>query len=152
MDFCWIPSRHWKTSQIYRLSWPVFYSTYSCQQNKISIFKLFPIVFSTFLGPEWPSLRALPFRVQKPSKFSEPTPSNGPCNGCCLHQNYYVLRYFNNRYVNSLNVWWRYATLFDLLFFWYMIQTWGDIFIMVAWMMWTASGWKLECSRFAVGL
>jgi hypothetical protein len=29
------------------------------------------------------------------------TPSNGPCNGCCPHQNHYVTRHINKRYNNS---------------------------------------------------
>jgi hypothetical protein len=38
-------------------------------------------------GPKWHSLRSLPFQGLKKSWFSGPTPSAGPCNGCCPHQN-----------------------------------------------------------------
>ncbi len=37
----------------------------------------------------------------KKSRFSEPTPSNGPRNGCYPHQNYFVPPHINNRYINS---------------------------------------------------
>jgi hypothetical protein len=36
-----------------------------------------------FFGPKWHSLRSLPFQGPKKSRFSGPTPSNGPRNGCC---------------------------------------------------------------------
>ncbi len=50
---------------------------------------------------KWHSLRSLPFQGPKKSRFSGPTPYNGPCNGCCPHQNHYVPRHINNRYTNN---------------------------------------------------
>ncbi len=47
------------------------------------------------------TIRSLPFQVPKKSRFSGPTPSNGPRNGFCLHQNHYVLLHINNLYINS---------------------------------------------------
>jgi len=37
----------------------------------------------------------------KKSWFLGPTPSNGPGNRCCPHQNHYVPSHINNRYINS---------------------------------------------------
>ncbi len=34
-------------------------------------------------------------------EISGPIPSNGPRNEYCLHQNHYVSRHINNRYINS---------------------------------------------------
>ncbi len=40
---------------------------------------------------------------------------------------------------------------FWFIVFCYMIQTWRYILhYMVAWMIWTGSGWNLDCNRFAV--
>ncbi len=35
----------------------------------------------------------------KKSRFSGPSSSNDPCNGCCSHQNHYVPCHINNRYI-----------------------------------------------------
>ncbi len=52
-----------------------------------------------FYGPKWHSRRLLPFQGQKSLHF--PPPSSAPCNGFCPHQNHYILRHINNRYINS---------------------------------------------------
>jgi hypothetical protein len=39
--------------------------------------------------------------LENRTKNSGPTPSSGPCIEYCLHQNHYVLRHINNRYINS---------------------------------------------------
>ncbi len=43
------------------------------------------------------------FTISGPQKVSifGPTASNSPRNGYCPHQNHYVLRHINNRYINS---------------------------------------------------
>ncbi len=46
-------------------------------------------------------VRSLPFQGPKESRFSGPTPSNGPCNGCCPHQNHYIPCHIKNRYINN---------------------------------------------------
>ncbi len=49
----------------------------------------------------WP----IPFPIQQEkSRFSGPTPSNGPFNWCCPHQNHYVPRHKNNQLVHTLIV------------------------------------------------
>ncbi len=53
-------------------------------------------IISTFFGPKWHSLRSWPFQGPKKSRFSEPTPSNGPRNGCGPHQNHFVPPHINN--------------------------------------------------------
>ncbi len=39
-----------------------------------------PVSDWDFFGPKWLFLRSLPFQGSKKSRFSGPTPSNGPCN------------------------------------------------------------------------
>ncbi len=41
--------------------------------------------------------------ISGPQKVSifRASPSNGPCNGSCSHQNHYLPRLINNRYINS---------------------------------------------------
>jgi hypothetical protein len=41
--------------------------------------------------------------ISEPKKvlISGPTPSHGPCNEYCPHQNHYVPRHINNMYINS---------------------------------------------------
>jgi hypothetical protein len=45
------------------------------------------------------------FAISGPKKvlISGPTTSNGPRHGYCLHQNYYVPRHINNRYIKNIN-------------------------------------------------
>ncbi len=74
------------------------------QQNKIIICKLFSYHLLNIFAPKWHLLRSLPVRVQKQFKFSEPTPSNGPRNRCCPHQNHSVLCYLN-QCCGSLTFW-----------------------------------------------
>jgi hypothetical protein len=57
-----------------------------------------------FFEPKWHSLPSLPFSEPKKSRFSGPTPSNGPCKRCCPHQNHYIPRHINNSYINSYYV------------------------------------------------
>ncbi len=40
----------------------------------------------------------------KKSRFSGHIRSNGPCNGCCPHQNHYVPRHINWQQVNSYKI------------------------------------------------
>ncbi len=49
-------------------------------------------------------LCSLPFQGPKKSWFSGPTPFNSPRNGSCPHQNHYVPRHINNRYINSYSI------------------------------------------------
>ncbi len=51
--------------------------------------------------PKWHSLRSWQFQGPKKSRFSGPTPSNGPRNGCSAHQNHFVQPLINKRYINS---------------------------------------------------
>ncbi len=46
---------------------------------------------------------ALLVAISGPKKvlISGPTPSNGTCNGYCPHQNHYVPRHVNNRYIKG---------------------------------------------------
>ncbi len=56
---------------------------------------------SRLFGPIWHSLHSVAISGPKKSRFQGPTPSYDPRNGYCLHQNLYVLRNINNRYINS---------------------------------------------------
>jgi hypothetical protein len=62
---------------------------------------------STFLCPNGTRFACCHFRAQK-VLISGPASSNCPHNGYYLHQNYYIWRHINNRYINSY---------FDLLLF-----------------------------------
>ncbi len=55
----------------------------------------------TFLGLNGTRMACCHFMAHKKSLFLGPTPSNGPRNGYCPHQNHYVLHHINDRHINS---------------------------------------------------
>jgi hypothetical protein len=62
-------------------------------------------VLATAGGASWGQMAlALTVAISGPKKvsiFRAHPPSSGPCNGCCPHQNHYVLRHIKKRYIYS---------------------------------------------------
>jgi hypothetical protein len=66
-----------------------------------------------FFGHNWHSLRSLVFQGPKKSRFSGPTPSNGPCNGFARIKIITSGANINNRYITVIvNPWSLFISLF----------------------------------------